>query len=250
MLKKDLLERSGRFTKFVQGDAVATGELTDHLKWSVTTCRGLDLQGAPLPTVTPYHGVDQDLVPADDLEPLQVILCDANADKGCPSTHDLLAGPGGDQTAAGDHHQPVTTGINLGHQMTGEKDGPITGQIGQKSAKGSLLDRIQSNGGFIENEHCRITDQRCSQSHTLSIATTQTGDEPATNITQSAGIHRSLDPGVNGTCGQTHESGTEIQIFLDTKFRVQGRRFGEVADLGADTQGISGGIDTTHQQTT
>ena len=115
---------------------------------------------------------------------------------------------------------PVTGGLNLRQNVSGDDNAVILAQFPDQCAYLADLNRVESDRGLIKDDHRRGMNDGLCDTDTLLITFRQVADQAASHITQSTAVFRSCDCACCFASGYPVQPGTIEQEFVDGEFTV------------------------------
>ncbi len=94
----------------------------------------------------------------------------------------IMDGIGRDQLALVDDDHVLAGLFHFGQDVSTEQDGVIAGEIPDQIAGLVDLFGIESGGGFVEDQHVGIVDDRLRQTYALAIAFRELADQLGPNV--------------------------------------------------------------------
>src|SRR3989449_1218240 len=115
---------------------------------------------------------------------------------------------------------------------------PARERLDERADLGDLF-RVEAEGGFVEDQHLGIAEDRLRESDPLPVALRQPADEPVLDVGDEAALHDFRDPAP--TLGAPHalDLGDEVQVRRDAEVPVERDALREVADPPADLQRLA-----------
>ncbi len=103
-------------------------------------------------------------------------------------------------------------------------------QFADQAADLADLDRVEADGGFIQDHHARIVHDRLSDAHPLLVAFGQIADQAFSGLGQAATLFGFVNGSGDFVPGNAVQSRGQVEIFIHGQFPVQGRGFRQVAE--------------------
>ena len=96
---------------------------------------------------------------------------------------------------------------------------------------------VEAHGGFVQDQHRRIADQRLGEAHPLFVALGQVFDQPAVHILD---LHQTADFRDMFLAGELAflQLIHEVQVFPHRHVQIQRRLLRQIADVGLGSVGI------------
>ena len=89
---------------------------------------------------------------------------------------------------------------------------------------------IEAGGGLVEDQHVGIVDDGLREADALPVAFRKLADQLVADIADGAALHDFVDAARRDRSADALELADEVEVLADLHFRVERRRFGQVAD--------------------
>ena len=142
----------------------------------------------------------------------------------------------GDDAAVGDDDGAGAYGLDLLHDVGGEEDRLVLADLTDEGADFLELVGVEAGGGLVEDEHVGVVDERLSEADALLVALGELGDALVGFGGEACHADHLLHP-VAGI-GDLIDAGGEGEELADIHLHVERVLLGEVADVGADREGV------------
>ena len=131
------------------------------------------------------------------------------------------------------HQRNAVAAIGLVHEVGRQEDGDpiIAGEIDQRAPEGIAGDRVDTRGGFVENEHRRSVQQSHRQLQSLLDAQRQAFRLRIGHSFQIVTFQQLVDSGSNLVRREMIKVGMQVEVLPDGKLTVEGERLRHVADV-------------------
>ena len=100
------------------------------------------------------------------------------------------------------------------------------------------LRRIQTHGGFVQNDELGVTQQSLRNAHPLAIPLGEIADQAEPHRFQPSTVHCPEHLFAAFRLFDALQFGRKLQIFLHGHFRVEGRLLGQIAHAGFGSIGL------------
>ncbi len=175
---------------------------------------------------------------AADLDPH-----DGVADEFCPQRFGRTVG---DHPSVIDDENPLADGFDFGQDVGRQDHGVVLSELGNELTNLDDLVGIETDGGFIEDEHRRLVNERARQTDPLAIALGEGADHLSPDIHQHAALEDVGEPFGKIRPADTLDIGAKAQVLAHPKLGIEGHILGQVADVPTQTHRIGVEIDTSH----
>ena len=95
----------------------------------------------------------------------------------------------GPDLAIDQNDSPITDGLYLGQNVSGEQNGAMLGQSQDQPADLDDLRWIQTDGRFIQHQELGAVQNGLGKAHTLPKSLAQVSDRPNQMVSQSGGVN-------------------------------------------------------------
>ena len=137
---------------------------------------------------------------------------------------------GGDQLALVDDEHLLAGLFDFRKDVGAENNGVIAGQAFDQVAGFVDLFGIQPRGGFVENQHVWIVNNRLRQTHPLAVAFGEFAQKLVLHIGHKATLAYIIHALFKFRAGKALELAHEAQVFGCLHLRIKRRSFGQIAD--------------------
>ena len=149
-----------------------------------------------------------------------------------------------------DDQHPARYGFNFLEKMRGKQNRLLPTDLLQGRADFANLVRIQSAGGFIQNQNLRLVQHRLRQTDALPVAARELGNPLTGYLLQAA----QLDDRRNALAParEAHPAGLaeKLQQVIRGHVQIQRPILGQVADFLSRGQAVLGDVDARHAHVT
>ena len=106
----------------------------------------------------------------------------------------------------------------------------IASQILYQRADLADLVGIESDGGFVEDDHVGFMDDGLGNAHALLVPLGERTDQPAAHVAQAAAVPGTLHRRRQRTGLDLMQAACQAQVFIDLEFPIEGRDLRKIAD--------------------
>ena len=153
--------------------------------------------------------------------------------------HELVRGAVGADAASVDDDHARADGLDLGQDVRGEKHGVPATQGLDQAAHLEALDRVETAGRLVEDEHLGPRQQRHGEPRALTQPAREIPHEVAPSIRQAYLLQRLVDARRALSPGDRVEARLELEHLDDAVLAIQRDAFGQVADAPADLERVA-----------
>lgn len=193
-----------------------------------------------LPLVRAGSGVANDTGQGRPFHFVQVFP-ELNGDRGAiRSLPDLLERIVGHHMSLMDDDHPLADRFHLGEDMGGEEDGLILSLLTNDLPDLEDLVRVETGGGFVEDQHVGVVEEGGGQTHALFVSFGQ-GADPLVGLPRQT--HHSdhfLDAGAERS--QVMRLADELQVLPYIEVVIKWIQFGEISDFFSDLERVVGHV--------
>ncbi len=120
-------------------------------------------------------------------------------------------------------------------------------QIADQGADFLNLDRVQTDRGLVQDHHRRVVDDCLGNADALLEALGYVADQAPADFLQAATGFGLFARRAHLAARHAAQAGTEIEVFVDRQVAVQGRGFGQVAQLRLGAHRLLQHVDAADQ---